>query len=74
MFQPKLAEDRILERLASEDLDDGLRFDLDRLAGGGIAAHARGALDELDLADRGERDALGTFLLRALTAMSTSLS
>src|SRR5574344_2694082 len=60
-----LAEDRVLESLARDDLDDGLGLDLDRLAGRGIAAHARGALDELHPAEAGEHEAL-LFLLRTL--------
>lgn len=61
----QLAEDRVLESLARDDLNDLLGLDLDRFAGHGVAAGAGGTLDELHLADSGEHIAL-LFLLGAL--------
>ena len=61
----ELAEDGILEGLASDELDDLLGLDLDLLASRRIAAHARRTLDLLDLAEAREHIAL-FFLLRAL--------
>ena len=61
----QLAKNRILESLARDDLDDLLGLDLDRLAGGGIAARASRTLDELDFADAGKHIAL-LFLLGTL--------
>ena len=61
----QLAEDRVLESLARDDLDDLLGLDLDRFAGHGVAAGAGGTLDELHLAESREHEAL-LFLLGAL--------
>ena len=61
----QLAEDRVLESLARDDLDDLLGLDLDRFAGHGVTAGASRTLDELNLADSGEHIAF-LFLLGAL--------
>ena len=61
----QLAEDRVLESLARDDLDDLLGLDLDRFAGHGVTAGASRTLDELNLAESGEHKAL-LFLLGAL--------
>ena len=51
--ESRSAEDRILERLAGDKLDNLLGLDLDRLAGGGIAARASRTLAQTLLTSKG---------------------
>ena len=50
------AEDRVLRGLRHAELHDALRRDLDRFAGRGVAAHARLAVHEHELAETGQRE------------------
>src|SRR5581483_1552746 len=50
--------DRFLQLLGGAEGDLLRRLDLDRLAGGGVAAHARGALADLEDAEPNDADAL----------------
>src|SRR5450759_4412245 len=63
------AEDRVFGGLRDAELHDALRRDLDRFAGRGVAAHARLAVHEHELAETGHREGV----LRLLVSKSGEL-
>src|SRR5690242_7517491 len=60
------AEDRVFSGFGDLELHNALGRDLDRFAGGGVAADTGGAVLELELAETGQREGILRVFVRQL--------